>query len=77
MRIDPFALERFQSLYENTVEYNLTETGVHPLTIEELFQPRGASGPSPGPPRLRPDPTAIRSCAAASRRCTPERTKTA
>lgn len=62
MRIDPFALERFQSLYENTVEYNLTETGVHPLTIDELFNPeeqaalhqvRLGYGQTNGDPELR------------------------
>ena len=32
-----FELERVQSLYENTVEINLTESGVHPLTLAELL----------------------------------------
>jgi len=36
MRIEPFAMERFQSLWENVVEYNLSESGVHPLRLEEL-----------------------------------------
>ncbi len=35
-RFEPFALERWQSTYENTVDYNLSESGVHPLTIGEL-----------------------------------------
>ncbi|RKY81759.1 aspartate aminotransferase [candidate division KSB1 bacterium] len=37
MEIEIFNLERTQSLWENTVEYNLTETGIHPFTIEELL----------------------------------------
>ncbi len=32
-----FELERIQSLYENTVEYNLTESGFHPFTLRELL----------------------------------------
>ncbi len=37
MKIEIFQLERTESLWENTVEYNLTETGVHPFTLEELL----------------------------------------
>lgn len=37
MRIETFQLERNQSLYENTVRYNLTESGIHPLTLGELL----------------------------------------
>ncbi|MFQ5824659.1 MAG: aminotransferase class I/II-fold pyridoxal phosphate-dependent enzyme [bacterium] len=37
MKIEIFELERTQSLWENTVEYNLTETGVHPFTLNELL----------------------------------------
>ena len=36
MTIEPFALERLQSLYENQVEINLSESGVEPLRLEEL-----------------------------------------
>ena len=32
----PFAMERWQSTYENRVAYNLSESGVHPLTLGEL-----------------------------------------
>jgi histidinol-phosphate/aromatic aminotransferase/cobyric acid decarboxylase-like protein len=32
----PFALERMMSTWEHRVEYNLSESGVHPLSIEEL-----------------------------------------
>jgi len=34
----PFELERFMSIWENQVEYNLSESGVHPLTTLELVQ---------------------------------------
>jgi hypothetical protein len=33
----PFAMERWQSTYENRVRYNLSESGVHPLTVGELL----------------------------------------
>jgi aspartate/methionine/tyrosine aminotransferase len=32
-----FELERVQSLYENTVEINLTESGIHPFTLRGLL----------------------------------------
>jgi aspartate/methionine/tyrosine aminotransferase len=38
MKIDPFAMERWQSLWENEVRYNLSESGVHPMTVLELFE---------------------------------------
>lgn len=37
MNIPIFELERVQSLYENTVDYNLTESGFHPYTLKELL----------------------------------------
>ena len=37
MHIETFELERNQSLYENTVEFNLTESGIHPYTLRELL----------------------------------------
>ena len=39
MQFELFELERFQSIWENTVEYNLTETGLHPFTLKELLIP--------------------------------------
>jgi aspartate/methionine/tyrosine aminotransferase len=36
MQIEPFELERWQSVWENKVELNLSESGVHPLTTAEL-----------------------------------------
>jgi hypothetical protein len=38
MKLDPFRLERFQSTWEHLVKYNLAESGVHPITLEELFK---------------------------------------
>ena len=39
MAFETFQLERNQSLYENEVEINLTESGVEPLTLAELLTP--------------------------------------
>lgn len=36
MKFEPFALERLQSLWEHNVAWNLAESGVHPLRVEEL-----------------------------------------
>jgi len=36
LKIGIFKMERWQSTYENVVRYNLTESGVHPLTVREL-----------------------------------------
>lgn len=37
MKIEFFELERIQSLWENRVDYNLTESGLHPYTLKELL----------------------------------------
>jgi aspartate/methionine/tyrosine aminotransferase len=37
MRIDLFMLERFQSEWEHRVRYNLSESGVRPLSLRELL----------------------------------------
>jgi aspartate/methionine/tyrosine aminotransferase len=42
MQIQPFELERWQSIWENKVELNISESGVHPLTTSELV-PDGAA----------------------------------
>ncbi|HEY2151188.1 MAG TPA: aminotransferase class I/II-fold pyridoxal phosphate-dependent enzyme [Vicinamibacterales bacterium] len=36
MKLEQFAMERMQSTYENQVEFNLSESGVHPLRLGEL-----------------------------------------
>lgn len=37
MKIEHFEMERMQSTWENVIEYNLSESGVHPLTLDELL----------------------------------------
>ncbi len=37
MKIETFELERRQSVWENVVKYNLTESGVHPYSLTELL----------------------------------------
>jgi aspartate/methionine/tyrosine aminotransferase len=45
MRIPSFAMERMQSTWENLVDYNLSESGVHPMRLEELVEdPADRSG---------------------------------
>lgn len=41
MRYTPFQMERYQSTYENRVEFNLSESGVHPMTAAELLELAG------------------------------------
>ncbi len=36
MKIEPFEMERMQSTWENLVEYDMSESGVRPLTLREL-----------------------------------------
>ncbi len=38
MHIDRFQMEREQSLYENDVDYNLSESGVLPISVNELIE---------------------------------------
>ncbi len=42
MRFVPFELERWQSTWENRVRYNISESGVHPLSVQELLGLAGA-----------------------------------
>ena len=45
MKLEQFAMERMQSTYENLVEFNLSESGVRPLTPRELVEdPAGLDG---------------------------------
>ena len=41
MHFEVFALERFQSIWEHKVGWNLAESGVHPLRVEELVDGQG------------------------------------
>ena len=36
MKLEPFALERLQSMWEHRVAWNISESGVHPLKVDEL-----------------------------------------
>jgi aspartate/methionine/tyrosine aminotransferase len=38
MKIEIFEMERAQSLWENRVKYNLSESGVHPFSLEEFLR---------------------------------------
>jgi len=38
MRVDLFRMERTQCLYEDEVEYNLSESGVLPMRVDELLE---------------------------------------
>ena len=60
MKIHDFEMERWQSKWENIVEYNLTESGVHPVTPadlgisgEELLNERLGYGQTNGSIRFR------------------------
>ena len=37
MKVETFNLERMQSTYENTVDFNLSESGVQPLQLGDLL----------------------------------------
>ena len=37
-KFQPFVMERMMSKFEKAVDYNLSESGVHPLTLKELIQ---------------------------------------
>lgn len=38
MKFEPFEMERWQSTHEHHVELNLSDSGVHPLTVSELLE---------------------------------------
>src|SRR5207247_4564021 len=39
MKLEPFLMERMQSQWENRVRHNLSESGVHPMSVAELLGP--------------------------------------
>ena len=41
MKLESFAMERLQSIWEHKVAWNLAESGVHPLRVEELLESDG------------------------------------
>ncbi len=42
-KFQPFVMERMMSKFENVVEFNLSESGVHPMTLGELLEMGGRS----------------------------------
>lgn len=46
MRVPPFLMERWQSHFEHEVRFNLSDSGVHPITLEELTELAGVD-PAP------------------------------
>ena len=42
-KFQPFVMERMMSKWENVVDYNLSESGVHPMTLGELLAMDGKS----------------------------------
>ena len=44
MKLSPFRMERWQSTYEHRVRFNLSESGVHPLSLNELLELTGLEG---------------------------------
>lgn len=42
-QFQPFVMERMQSKWENVVEYNLSESGVHPMQLGELLALNGTT----------------------------------
>ena len=41
MELEPFQMERMQSEWENRVSHNLSESGVHPMSVLDLLDPSG------------------------------------
>ena len=58
MNIEQFRMERLQSTWENVVEYNLSESGVHPLALRELLGDREPARDHGARPRATARPTA-------------------
>lgn len=52
MSFTPFALERWQSTWEHRVRFNLSESGVHPLSLGELLALAGDDAGALGGLRL-------------------------
>ena len=45
MKLVPFEMERWQSTWEHSVDFNLSESGVEPLTLRELLRDEAAVPP--------------------------------
>src|SRR4030095_16043125 len=70
MRFETFEMERLQSVWENRVKFNLSESGVHPMSTRELISDPDFLD------QLLDTPLGYRkSCASPSRLCTRARTR--
>jgi aspartate/methionine/tyrosine aminotransferase len=56
MRIQPFLMERWQSKWEHTVKYNLSESGVEPLAVSDLLNPSSLADVRLGYPQTNGTP---------------------
>jgi aspartate/methionine/tyrosine aminotransferase len=45
MKLIPFEMERWQSLWEHSVDFNLSESGVEPLSVRELLRDEASIPP--------------------------------
>ena len=70
MKLEQFAMERMQSTYENLVEFNLSESGVHPLTAAGADRRPGGLEVLDQPSSSTHSRTAPMTCARRSRRST-------
>jgi len=52
VKFNPFVMERWQSTYEHRVRFNLSESGVHPLSVRDLLALAGVDGDALGDVRL-------------------------
>ena len=43
VEFQPFVMERWQSIHENRVQFNLSESGVHPMSVRDLLDLSGTS----------------------------------
>ena len=73
MRIELFEMERMQSTWENLVDYDMSESGVRPLTLRELTGWDSTSSRSSTSRSATASRTARSSCASGSPRSIPAR----
>ena len=51
----PFQVEQYLSDYEQRARYHFSESGVHPMTLDEFHLPVAATRPETAGPRALPD----------------------
>ena len=74
MRMETFEMERMQSTWENLVDYDMSESGVRPLTLRELVEMGFDLEEFSTNRSDTASPTARSSCASGSPPSTPART---